>query len=77
VIGTFGRPEDGEAFAEAIRQLARIVRSATVGANGESYHGHLLVVAWVRDEDEQAARRMVAESGGLLHEPPFGARPPD
>jgi hypothetical protein len=78
VIATFASSEEAQAFATAVRlRLGRDASTGTAGASGEPFDGHPLVVVWVPDEQLPVARALAAESGGLIHDAPIRAIPPE
>jgi hypothetical protein len=86
VVATFTERTDASSIAERLQARfglrAADVSVATAAAYREPYDGHALVVAWVPDELERAARGLVSAAGGDLRPQPWAARrgeesPPD
>ena len=76
IIATFERPEQAQVYERLVRQRLNLeVSTARLGAAGEPFDGHQLVVAWVSEEQAGLTRTLVMEAGGVLHDAAFGANP--
>jgi hypothetical protein len=77
LIATFAAPSQASQAVSLLLERFRIDPKAwslgTVAAQGEPYHGHRLLAAWIDDQHVVAAGSLVQRIGGALHEPPVTA----